>query len=200
MSVRFSIIKQARDDNELVYDFNQRHTPQYKRTQHDFCAGLSLRWLALHLAGKDYAYDDKKMVLDDPGDEPVDVQDIYENQGHLKGFTKVGLKRKDNETTVPGAVQAGRLMQSATAPGMYFLRIRHDSSSGHALAFRSYSFGGDNRAICYFDANLGSFYFGNSKIFQNWFDDVISKPLLGGGDSYEKHYAHEWILYRLIAV
>jgi hypothetical protein len=204
MSVRHSIIRQARADNELVYDFNQRNSPQFKSNNHDFCAGLALKWLALRNQGwdHDYPYDETTKVLTDPGDEPLDLQDVYEKQGHLKAFDEVGFKRKSNETTVPGAVQPGRLVQAATDAGMYFLRIRHKDTkgavSGHAVAFRSYRFSSDGRAICYFDANLGSFYFGNSKIFQDWFNDVISKPLLGPNESYEQHYAHEWILYPLV--
>ena len=198
MSARHTIIKQARDNGELVYDFNQRHTPQYKRSPRDFCAGLSIQWLALHLAGKDYAYDTAKKLLDDPGDEPLDVQDVYEKQGHLKAFEKVGLKRKDKETTVPGAVQAGQLVAAASEAGLYFLRIRHDEDSGHAVAFQCQKASGD-LSFLYFDGNLGTFSLASSKRFQTWFDDVIGRPLLEGGDTYQSHYAHKWILYRLVA-
>jgi hypothetical protein len=199
MSARHSIIKEARDNDELVYDFNQTHTPQFRQSHRDFCAGLSIEWLGLHLGGKDYDYDSRKKMLDDPGDEPVDLQKVYETQGHMKAFAKVGLKRKKHETTVRGAVQPGRLVEAASDAGLYFLRIRHDKNSGHALAFQCQSSSNNGLSFTYFDANLGSFSLDTATRFQQWFDDVISRPLLDGGESYQDHYAEEWILYPLAA-
>jgi hypothetical protein len=199
MSARHTIIKQARDNGELVYAFDQAHTPQFKRSRRDFCAGLALQWLALQLAGKDYAYNERKKVLEDPGDEPLDVQDVYEKQGHLKAFEQVGLKRKEHEKVVPGAVQPGRLVEATSDAGLYFLRLRHDKGSGHAVGLQCQGGPGDGLVYVYFDPNLGEFSLGSSKRFQEWFDDVIGRPLLEDGDTYQSHYARQWVLHRLVA-
>jgi hypothetical protein len=211
MSARHTIIENARKSTGrgpayLVYDFNQRHTPQFKRTVDpntrtgtDFCAGLALQWLALHKAGDDYAYDEKKAVLVDPGDEPMRVQKVYLDRGHAKAFDEVGLKEEWNKTT-KNAVQPGPLLDAASAPGMYFLQIRHTRDNGHAVAFTIHSWGtrARERAINYFDANLGAFYFGSRDQFQDWFDWVISLPLLPeNAASYESYYADHWTLFRL---
>jgi hypothetical protein len=213
MASRHTIIKQARDGTGrgpayLVYDFNQRHTPQFKQTVDptthvgvDFCAGLALEWLALRRAGKDYDYDEQKEVLTDPGDEPMQVQRVYLDQGHAKAFDKVGLKEEWNRWT-DNAVQPGPLLAAAAQPGMYFLQIRHTRESGHAVAFTTHGWGTDERAVNYFDANLGAFYFGNRKQFQDWFDWVLSLPLLESGNppkpaSYEDYYADHWTVFRL---
>jgi Yersinia/Haemophilus virulence surface antigen len=196
MGVRESIIRQAQDKNELIYDFNQRHTAQYKQTQHDFCAGLTLEWLILRLGPTPWRNEEVELT-GQALDDAVDLQDVYENQGHGKGFDKSGLEEKDNPTKVTGAVQPGRLVDAAATQGMYFLQIRHDESHGHVVAFRSFSFGRDV-AVKYFDANLGSFYFGNSKRFREWFDWVIRQPLFEAGQTYEQKYAHHWTLFHLV--
>ncbi len=192
---RQSIIAEAKRNYELVYDINQRHTIQYRQSQRDFCAGLSIKWLALRNAGQDYPYDDATKLVTDPGQEPLDIQDVYETQGHARAFAAVKL-RKDSELSTEIAVAA--VVRAATQPGMYFLRLRHDDNSGHAVAFRSYGWGTDARAFCYFDANLGSFYFGNAPRFQEWFAGVLREPLRGPNESYMSYYAYKWLLYRLV--
>jgi hypothetical protein len=152
--------------------------------------------LALHKAGKDYPYDEKREVLDDPGDEPMDVQAVYLKQGHGRAFARVGLTEESQRST-RNAVQPGPLLDAASQPGRYFLQIRHTSTDGHAVAFTIHSFGKTERAINYFDANIGSFYFGCRGQFQDWFDWVLGLPLLGKGESYESFYADHWTLFRL---
>jgi hypothetical protein len=66
-----------------------------------------------------------------------------------------------------------------------------------AVAFTLHGWGTNERALNYFDANLGAFYFVSKDRFQDWFDWVISLPLLDGGESYESHYTHHWTLFRL---
>jgi hypothetical protein len=202
---RSTIIQNARTSTGrgpayLVYEFNQRHTLQYKLTGTDFCAGLALRWLVLHMRGKDFAYDDKTQVLSDPGDEPMQIQNVYVT-GHAKGFSQAGLK-EDWQKSTKHAVQPGLLMDTASTSGMYFLQLRHTAESGHAVALTIHSFGASERAVNYFDANLGSFYFGCRHDFVDWFDWVLSLPMLPIGTppkptSYESHYADHWTLFRL---
>jgi hypothetical protein len=152
---------------------------------------------------KDYAYDDKKQVLVDPGAEPMQIQRVYQDQGHAKGFDQAGLT-EDWHKSKKHAVQPGPLMDTASKSGMYFLQLRRSADSGHALAFTMHTFGqGENeRAVNYFDANLGAFYFGCRHDFLDWFDWVISLPLLPMGNppqptSYESHYADHWTVFRL---
>jgi hypothetical protein len=65
------------------------------------------------------------------------------------------------------------------------------------MAFTIHGWGTSERAINYFDANLGAFYFGSRDRFQDWFDWVISLPLLENAASYESFYADHWTLFRL---
>jgi hypothetical protein len=89
MSNRQTILHKAETKGELVYAFNQRDTVPSKqsgaadRGNEDYCAGLSIKWLGLRLAGRDYAFDPGKKLLTDPGKDARTYQDTYEKQGRV---------------------------------------------------------------------------------------------------------------------
>lgn len=177
---------------QLVYAFDQERPVEargYTVPDNGYCVGLTLRWIALRFAGKDYEYNAKGHLGLRADFEALRSQ--YKSRQTPGGpFARAAAVLRDfgistnpgRSAQLPGAVSADMLINATRAhDGLYYIEMRGKDETGkehaHALAIQRDSHGAGYR---FFDSNEGHFVLKDTahfKTFLIWF--LKSTPYKG---------------------
>jgi virulence surface antigen len=200
--------EKARKDGDLLYAFDQERpveTHGIPKPENGYCVGLTLRWIALRYAGKDYEYDAEKKEGVKADYEALASQ--YRSKSTPGGpFRRAEAVLRDFYiSTNPGLyaqfshpASADMLIKAITHDGLYYIEMRGMKPNGeehaHALAIQRERHGAVYRL---FDSNEGHFVLKGAahfKKFLAWFLHAV--PFQGKHMTpYSKTYLKEtWIV------
>jgi hypothetical protein len=190
--LKMTIQSEARDRNELVYEFDQSESDVMKQpgpwgsAWDGYCAGLALHWIKLRNEGKDYASgQDGKMI---PDLLPTTLaQNLRDEFPVLTVMPQLGLTPQGN-VSKPGAPDATHIVnQASQVNGTWYVALRRAGGVGHAVALQVDSRAGEYR---FFDANYGEFKFASAERLKEW----LAQFLIASG--YAARYTVRTELYR----
>jgi len=174
--------KRALNEGYLVYAMDQGQTAPctmpgpWGIDQEGYCAGLSIRWIALHYIGSDYPYDARTHECVNPGWEATRDQGEYEDSSgvfpakYKMVAAQYGLTMNKGSLQQFPSLAALPLIRAADSfRGCCLISIR-GSKGGHAIALGrgpEYKSG-----FFFFDPNYGSFKckgIDDANKFLSWF-------------------------------